>query len=1419
MEAVWELVTASERGSGHRQQAPSAENRVEGTGLRHHTAVVPDTPNRSFNWRSTFVGRSQELDALRHRFGQVAPILFHQARGEPAESTGLPAPSLVVLRGESGLGKSRIVQEFYRRIACSTSEADLPLDPDDYWPDAFGDPDASGKLVNPVIPTDHTKGKVPPFLWWGVQWPEPAPGQPPTRAAFLDGGYLDCLEAHFEGVRQRFSRAMSLARKAGGLALRNISFGMIDGDLVLDAADGLGRISERLEAAKRLFVGHDHATRVHERGRDRLRDLQTRLRAILRPPGVGPLHDASTPLILWLDDAQWMTADEVGMLHQLWNEARADHLPLLIIATHWETPWLQQQERELPLDADGRPAPDSFATFARTVAEDRIEIHDISADLDFSVPLAAAMPGITEGQTSLILTKAHGHPLLFRLIVDHYLHRPRSFEDRDPTRPLAERALRDLEGIAVDAALNTFARRKVRDLDDTVREVLGWSSVQGVRFLRQVTAEIARIELDSDEPVTAALDTAVDPEAIIQIAGSANQRAFRQNIFREIMLSDLGSDRPHIEACVREVTLAWLTAGDLESRLEDAELDDFLLLATSHLKRSEAVLDPTSPEHRGWLEAARIRIERALDGGQTTLAAAVAREIRDALASLADADWTHLAPPSAAPSLEALHRGGTTAEVREFVDECEARLSRTNLTSPDSRAAALTVARLWRAAGNIHRFTGSPRRQLLCFQAAERSLARLPDEDDGETLYALARARHYQASARQELDGDATVVPAYREVVGLWKRLLQIRPDDVASLDGLGGTLNNLSNCEPDGLLAAQASKDALEVKVRALHLGGETLSRLVLVMNAYGTHSLRLDAIGDHAAATEARDRALDIAHRLLTEAPEDAHAVEAALHWLCNAMDAAEEQFRFRHAAELAEQAAEGGMRLVDRAGPSLNSIRYILRAAQQWQALGQRLDDSRAIDRAATITEQAELSLFEISRPTPGLSAFLAQVILVRHHGGRPLPEGAFDRCWARLLDQLDSEGGLESRLELLDAADSMISAIDDAASAQALASVIIPVLDGTEAMVSSEGDEITLDQTRRILEFRRRIAAQLEDTNVLREVVPRLVEILERLLNGVDDVELTRRGRRRLAAILWMHHEHLPDPEAARDRSLDIRESLALDLHAPAASLSTTDLAMLSRSLEEFVDALPDGERMAARVEALLRVIEIDLELLSRPGDRASIPDWLIQSGCSLTVAFKAEGEPESLRSAVAARIRAIFIAIRALKPESTPDDLSPVGFLEFKTRAVVAGFGEEISEHPADTPHARVADKILTRLGAASKATERHDLLLLIELLQESNTAPVPVEEWRRRLTGEFDRQIMEEGGPAEGWTDAATRMLLDLNGLRRKILLHLGDRYAARESLASRRRILEWRIKHLDDDKAREELETMDLAAGEPQEE
>ena len=96
-----------------------------------------------------FFGRETELQLL-HNAWSVATITRK--------------PQIVTLVAETGVGKSRIIQEFYRQLTVDTQ-----WDPNNFWPDAFQS-HATQLQVNPEFPTDYTPDGPPRFLWLGINW-------------------------------------------------------------------------------------------------------------------------------------------------------------------------------------------------------------------------------------------------------------------------------------------------------------------------------------------------------------------------------------------------------------------------------------------------------------------------------------------------------------------------------------------------------------------------------------------------------------------------------------------------------------------------------------------------------------------------------------------------------------------------------------------------------------------------------------------------------------------------------------------------------------------------------------------------------------------------------------------------------------------------------------------------------------------------------------------------------------------------------------------------------------------------------------------------------------------------------------------------------------------------------------------------
>ena len=104
-----------------------------------------------------FYGRETEIAWLRGMFEQCA------ARNADGRFTGGPRMAFVI--AESGIGKSRLVQELYLQL---TSDATWDPPTIDYWPDAFLEVGAQLRTVPDM--KGHVPKGPPRFAWLGARW-------------------------------------------------------------------------------------------------------------------------------------------------------------------------------------------------------------------------------------------------------------------------------------------------------------------------------------------------------------------------------------------------------------------------------------------------------------------------------------------------------------------------------------------------------------------------------------------------------------------------------------------------------------------------------------------------------------------------------------------------------------------------------------------------------------------------------------------------------------------------------------------------------------------------------------------------------------------------------------------------------------------------------------------------------------------------------------------------------------------------------------------------------------------------------------------------------------------------------------------------------------------------------------------------
>lgn len=83
---------------------------------------------------------------------------------QKSSNTEDPNPQIVLIKGERGVGKTRLAFEFYRWLS---ENNDPSIGTSGYWPIAMGI-SRNGINVNPH-PRDCNFSRQIPYLWWGLQ--------------------------------------------------------------------------------------------------------------------------------------------------------------------------------------------------------------------------------------------------------------------------------------------------------------------------------------------------------------------------------------------------------------------------------------------------------------------------------------------------------------------------------------------------------------------------------------------------------------------------------------------------------------------------------------------------------------------------------------------------------------------------------------------------------------------------------------------------------------------------------------------------------------------------------------------------------------------------------------------------------------------------------------------------------------------------------------------------------------------------------------------------------------------------------------------------------------------------------------------------------------------------------------------------
>ena len=573
------------------------------------------------------VGREDVIQELHDAYDEVAT----------KDDEGRYHPQFKILLGMTGVGKTRIAQELYSWL---TIKRDTDSTETGYWPNTLLAAESDG--VNPFFDRyeDRPWTEIP-FLWWGLKFERGnLAGDALLRAVNL-------LPSHTSSVMARRLASAQFwenCQRLGGYGLDLVPVVKEIKSVYGLVKDGWNVFATRRD---RLNAEAQGGQRIAEQfQQERIKNADKALESLRQFLDQFDNAAPTVPVVMFLDDAHWIDYETMSFVSQLWQTAVTKGWPLLVVATHWADEWKRFQKADQELfeiwdqqAVNPAQTPQNLAEFLNHLADEpRVGVETI--DIDGIDELAAgqiirsALGGVTNDQVDLMIDKAlvgsreNGRmlrcsPRMITLMIDLCLKRPNEFlMEGKLDHPLTRSAETWFQNEVERLDLEQIVLKRFEGFEEELRLALGWSSIQGRRFLAEITRETARrLAVSASDLVFPSLRRCESPEMWVeQIKGqdqnsTFNLCVFRQRIFQEVAAKHFTIDndyRTAVDNTVSEVLESWLINGKLEpprfgeirngQDVTREELRDLLIMAVDRFDPSEG---PISLDTDRWGQTGR----------------------------------------------------------------------------------------------------------------------------------------------------------------------------------------------------------------------------------------------------------------------------------------------------------------------------------------------------------------------------------------------------------------------------------------------------------------------------------------------------------------------------------------------------------------------------------------------------------------------------------------------------------------------------------------------------------------------------------------------------------------------------------------------------------------------------------------------
>lgn len=526
-----------------------------------------------------FYGRKQEIEQLTSIFQKVK-------QGKP---------QFVVISADTGIGKTRLIQEFYHYL--SKNE-----DPDMYWPDILNDTKHTMSLVPKFEELYVNQSSLMPWMWLPLRCQNRDERNSDMRVdcALTQARHQIRLHLHglFEAKKRSFTNkqltksAISMlatyAFPGGGPFLINLI-----GDVVGNIDQGISTI--------------DAITNFWEKWKSRRNGTENQITNLAKQEYVSLVDQTlevfhsifdtndkrlpSVPVIFIIDDAQWLDELTFDFLEKVYVRANELEWPLMIITTCWES---SLKEQMIQFQRQGGKIQKNLGQLVSQFQSDKMIEAPIIFPLEkleercmFEI-IDSVLPKLPREAKALLIQNCSGDLELLWDFLERILKTPgflnKNQELMVPIKALQFRSSKKKE----------IARERIQQLGLGISCLVLWGSAQGIRFSKRFIDKCYdffkeyHIPLEdfekSDNPFN--LTKIARHDILEQVA------EFRRRLYYEVAREML-DDFPWKDDVLQLLALFYqeiIHANDFE-RLEQEEkiwiLEEYLYLISEHFRHQE----------------------------------------------------------------------------------------------------------------------------------------------------------------------------------------------------------------------------------------------------------------------------------------------------------------------------------------------------------------------------------------------------------------------------------------------------------------------------------------------------------------------------------------------------------------------------------------------------------------------------------------------------------------------------------------------------------------------------------------------------------------------------------------------------------------------------------------------------------------